>query len=50
LDTVRLGQDEHGYGPPRDAVIRMFYVGMTRAREALFLADRASSMAAHLIA
>ena len=35
------------YGPPRDAVIRMFYVGMTRAREALYLADRASTMAAH---
>jgi superfamily I DNA/RNA helicase len=38
------------YGPPRDAVIRMFYVGITRAREALYLADRASTMAAHLIA
>jgi superfamily I DNA/RNA helicase len=38
------------YGPPRDAVIRMFYVGMTRAREALYLADRASTMAAHLVA
>jgi superfamily I DNA/RNA helicase len=38
------------YGPPRDAVIRMFYVGMTRAREALYLADRAGAMAAHLVA
>ena len=38
------------YGPPRDAVIRTFYVGMTRAREALYLADRTSTMAAHLIA
>jgi len=38
------------YGVSRDAVIRMFYVGMTRAREALYLADRASSMAAHLVA
>jgi len=38
------------YGPPRDAVIRMFYVGMTRAREALYLADSATNMAAHLIA
>lgn len=38
------------HGPPRDAVIRMFYVGMTRAREALYLAGRASIMAAHLIA
>jgi hypothetical protein len=38
------------YGPPRDAVIRMFYVGLTRAREALYLADRAGTMAAHLLA
>lgn len=38
------------YGPPRDAVIRMFYVGMTRAREALYLAGRVSPMAAHLVA
>ena len=36
------------YGPPRDGVIRQFYVGMTRAREALYIADRASTMAAHL--
>jgi superfamily I DNA/RNA helicase len=38
------------YGPPRDAVIRTFYVGMTRAREALYLADRTSTMAACLTA
>ena len=38
------------YGPPRDSVIRMFYVGMTRAREALYIADRTSTMAAHLVA
>jgi superfamily I DNA/RNA helicase len=38
------------YGPPRDAVIRTFYVGMTRARETLYLADRVSTMAAQLIA
>ena len=36
------------FGPPRDAMIRMFYVGMTRAREALYLPDRAGIMAAHL--
>jgi len=36
------------YGPPRDSVIRQFYVGMTRARETLYIADRASTMAAHL--
>jgi superfamily I DNA/RNA helicase len=31
------------HGPARDAVIRLFYVGMTRAREALYLADGASA-------
>ncbi len=36
------------YGPARDAVIRTFYVGVTRAREALYIADRASPMAANL--
>ncbi|MGC8731422.1 MAG: ATP-binding domain-containing protein [Halothiobacillaceae bacterium] len=36
------------FGPPRDAVIRMFYVGMTRAREVLYIADKASAMAAAL--
>jgi superfamily I DNA/RNA helicase len=35
-------------GASRDAVIRMFYVGMTRAREALYLADRATARAADL--
>jgi DNA helicase-2/ATP-dependent DNA helicase PcrA len=29
------------HGPPRDAVIRTFYVGMTRAREVLYIADSA---------
>src|SRR5579884_2853318 len=42
--------DYQRYGPPRDAVIRMFYVGMTRAREALYISDRASTMAACLTA
>lgn len=36
------------FGPPRDAVIRTFYVGMTRAREVLYIADKASAMAAAL--
>jgi hypothetical protein len=36
------------YGPPRDAVIRTMYVGMTRARETLYLCAPASSMAAAL--
>ncbi len=34
------------FGPPRDAVIRTFYVGMTRAREVLYIAEKASAMAA----
>ncbi len=36
------------FGPPRDAVIRTFYVGMTRAREVLYIAEKASAMAATL--
>ena len=34
-------------GPRRDGVIRMMYVGMTRARETLVLCDRASATAVH---
>jgi len=33
------------YGPQRDAVIRLFYVGMTRARKTLYICQRESSMA-----
>lgn len=36
------------FGPPRDAVIRTFYVGITRAREVLYIAEKASAMAATL--
>jgi superfamily I DNA/RNA helicase len=36
------------FGSPRDAVIRTFYVGMTRAREVLYIAEKASAMAAAL--
>jgi DNA helicase-2/ATP-dependent DNA helicase PcrA len=36
------------HGPPRDAVIRTMYVGMTRARETLYLCAPSSSMAAAL--
>lgn len=36
------------FGSPRDAVIRTFYVGMTRAREVLYIADKASALAATL--
>lgn len=38
------------FGPPRDAVVRTFYVGMTRAREVLYIADRASAAATALVA
>lgn len=33
------------HGPPRDSVIRLFYVGMTRARHTLYICQRESSMA-----
>jgi len=36
------------HGPPRDAVIRTFYVGMTRAREVLYLCAPESAAAAVL--
>ncbi len=32
-------------GPPRDAVIRLFYVGLTRAREVVYLCQRETAMA-----
>jgi superfamily I DNA/RNA helicase len=32
-------------GPPRDSVIRVFYVGATRARETLYLCQPATAMA-----
>lgn len=33
------------FGPPRDSVIRVFYVGLTRARETLYLCQRETPMA-----
>jgi len=33
------------HGPPRDSVIRLFYVGMTRARHTLYICQRETSMA-----
>lgn len=33
------------YGPQRDSVIRLFYVGMTRARQTLYICQRESSRA-----
>ena len=35
-------------GPQRDSVIRLFYVGMTRARDTLYICQRESSMAASI--
>ena len=31
------------YGPQRDAIVRLFYVGMTRAKESLILTAPATS-------
>jgi len=36
------------FGPPRDAVIRTFYVGLTRAREALYLGAPVGSAAVRI--
>ena len=33
------------FGPPRDSVIRLFYVGATRARETLYICQRESALA-----
>ena len=33
------------HGPQRDSVIRLLYVGMTRARHTLYICQRESSMA-----
>jgi len=35
-------------GAPRDSVIRQFYVGMTRARETLYICQQESGMAVRL--
>ena len=35
----------HRTGAPRDAVIRQFYVGITRARETLYICQSGSSAA-----
>ena len=42
-DLSRAGHEEWtNFGPTRDAVIRTFYVGMTRCRRKLYLCGRAS--------
>jgi len=48
-DLSRAGDAAYQrFGAPRDAVIRTFYVGMTRARELLYIAEKASAMAASI--
>jgi hypothetical protein len=39
------GAEYQRYGPQRDAVIRLFYVGITRTRRTLYICQRESSMA-----
>jgi superfamily I DNA/RNA helicase len=38
----------HQHGPPRDSVIRVFYVGATRARETLYICSPESSLAVRI--
>jgi len=48
-DVSQAGAAQYGRaGAPRDSVIRLFYVGATRAREALYICQRETSMAADL--
>jgi hypothetical protein len=45
-DLSRAGDAEYQRnGPPRDSVIRTFYVGATRARETLYICQRGTPMA-----
>lgn len=45
-DVSQAGAAQYGRaGAPRDSVIRLFYVGATRAREALYICQRETSMA-----
>jgi superfamily I DNA/RNA helicase len=44
IRRVREEQYERS-GPPCDSVIRLFYVGATRAREALYICQRETGMA-----
>ena len=37
-DLSRAGDGQyHRMGPPRDSVVRLFYVGITRARHTLYI-------------
>jgi superfamily I DNA/RNA helicase len=45
-DLSRAGDAQYRQcGPPRDSVIRTFYVGVTRARETLYICSGESAMA-----
>jgi DNA helicase-2/ATP-dependent DNA helicase PcrA len=45
-DLSRAGDANYQrIGPPRDSVIRLFYVGITRARETLYICQRETAMA-----
>jgi hypothetical protein len=45
-DLSRAGADRNQIaGPPRDSVIRVFYVGATRARETLYICQPSTGMA-----
>jgi len=45
-DLSRAGDAQYQrFGPLRDAVIRLFYVGATRARETLYICQRESALA-----
>lgn len=46
--TRQIRRAVERFGPPRDAVIRTFYVGMTRVRQVLYIAEKASAMAASI--
>jgi len=45
-DLSQAGAIEYGRaGDSRDSVVRQFYVGMTRARDVLYIGQRATSQA-----
>jgi superfamily I DNA/RNA helicase len=48
-DLSQAGDAQYAHGGvPRDTVIRLFYVGLTRARETLYICQRESGMAVTL--
>jgi len=48
-DLSKAGDAQYQqHGPPRDSVIRVFYVGATRARETLYICSAESAMAVRI--